>query len=94
MRFIEEDDEFRLSTGSKFYANRGCISLNEEGELCEGYDGGIDEDKLNDAEKREIALYMIEQWSRFIFDIDAKNYKQEEVSLDQNRRPRRKPYPY
>lgn len=68
--------EYELSTGRKFYANNGLISISYTGEIAEGYDGDIRlegsyYDGVNlsqawtDAEKVELANYMIGLWEAF-----------------------------
>lgn len=68
MKRIEEQNpwrDFELSTGKKFYANRGILGLSEDGDITEGYDGGFDERKFNKAERKEIAEYMINLWKKW-----------------------------
>lgn len=68
--------EYELSTGRKFYANNGLISIAYDGTIAEGYDGEIriegsyhDGVNLSDAwtpaEKVELADYMIGLWTAF-----------------------------
>lgn len=72
-------DTYVLSTGREFYANRGLISINELGEIAEGYDGGIqlecewDEEfqPWTKDERREFADYMIRLWTQFRNDANG-----------------------
>jgi len=63
-----------LSSGRTFEANRGLLSLSEDGVVHDGYDGSFDflPDDIRDdddmqpwtpAERREIAEYMIARWA-------------------------------
>lgn len=71
-------DGYRLSTGREFYANRGIVGLSDSDDenVTEGYDGGIDMDASgegqewgqsawSEAERHELADYMIEKWTRW-----------------------------
>lgn len=58
---------YTLSNGREIDANCGFIGINSEGELSEGYDGHLcfgdsDRGKLNAAERKEIADFMIALW--------------------------------
>jgi len=60
-------EEFILSTGKVFRANRAIIGLGQlygQWELCEGYDG-VYYDEFTEAEIKEIAEYMISLWKKF-----------------------------
>ena len=61
---IEIDDGFRLTTGKEFYANNGILGLSPMcPALFEGYDGTVDDGTvLTDAERHEVAEYMISVW--------------------------------
>jgi len=63
-----------LSSGRTFEANRGLLSLSEDGVVHDGYDGSFDflPDDIRDdddmqpwtpAERREIAEYMVARWA-------------------------------
>ena len=76
MKFDEKNEEYELSTGKKFHANKGLISLSEEFVLCEGYDGSIEDwrqygenkfdyEKFTILEKREIAYFMIKLYKKW-----------------------------
>ncbi len=72
-------DEYRLSTGRVFYANRGIVGIEPKAdgtlEVTEGYDGGVSVDgsefcdpprpPWTQAERAELATYMSEQWATF-----------------------------
>jgi hypothetical protein len=60
-----DDDDYVLSSGRRFYANRGLISINQNLEVSEGYDGEVWTGKWSGAEKRELADFMIALWRRF-----------------------------
>lgn len=60
-----EGDYLVLSDGKKYYANNGIVGLSPELELSEGYDGGFTSE-MPDAHRREIAEYMIAQWTRVL----------------------------
>lgn len=55
------------STGRTEYANNGIIGIGPEADgVSEGYDGGMGRrDDFTDAERTELADYMIGQWQRF-----------------------------
>ena len=66
---IETKDGFRLTTGKEFYANGSILGLSPTSlDLCEGYDGIVEMDgaepegRFTDAERQEIANYMISVW--------------------------------
>lgn len=63
-----DDTHYELSTGRKLYAYDGVIGLSPgKQELFEGWDGWLGETggRLTDAEKREIAEFMIAEWRRW-----------------------------
>ena len=64
----------QLQSGRKFYANCGIVGIDADGQVSEGYDGGIPEahgDALEDADNWspeeccELADIMIERWQRY-----------------------------
>ncbi len=59
-------DGIVLSTGRNLYANRLILGIGPDLALYEGYDGGIDEAELTQAERVELAKMAIERWQRFI----------------------------
>jgi hypothetical protein len=70
----KDKDTYVLSSGREFYANRGILGIApREGELYEGYDGGVYIDEPGEEwtadEKRELADYMIALWSQWKADI-------------------------
>jgi len=64
-----DGDAVVFSTGKKVYVNNGIIGLSEPDEdgwsVSEGYDGGINTNKLTHEERWELADYMINLWKRF-----------------------------
>ncbi len=69
-----EGDQVTLSGGRTFYANRGLLSLSEDGTVFEGYDGSIrflDDDLRSDGdekpwtpeERKEISDFMVARWT-------------------------------
>jgi len=69
-----DGDGYVLSTGRRFYANRGLIGINPEMEVSEGYDGHIHYGPIfypqeapgwSKEERAELADFMIALWSRF-----------------------------
>ena len=68
-----------LPSGKTFYANGGIIGIDEDLNVTEGYDGGIEFQPLSQwedgdpenlkpwtsAEKIELADMMIDRWTRF-----------------------------
>lgn len=69
MRFDEKTDRYTLSTGRSFGAVEGAISPRGNGDLFQGFDGWLHEDidtPLTDAERREIADYMIAAWRDWV----------------------------
>jgi hypothetical protein len=69
-----EDDDIVMSTGRRFYANFGTIGLGDDLEVSHGGDGGIPawpggywsaEQVMTEAERRELADYMIALWTKF-----------------------------
>lgn len=65
MKYLLEGDEYELSTGKQFYANKGIIGIENSLIISHGYDGGINEDDFTQQEKAEIADYMIDLWTKF-----------------------------
>ena len=72
MKALNRSVDFRLTSGRKFNANCGYVSLrNEDGvwSITEGYDGHLCLDDENNPwtleEKIELANYMIAEWSMF-----------------------------
>ncbi len=72
MKMID-DDHFELSTGRRFYANGGCLGMSDSGDqTCHrfpgfnyGGDGGVDCDDWTQAERIEVADYMIAAWQKW-----------------------------
>jgi hypothetical protein len=68
---LEDGDTFVLDSGETYYANRGLLSVSEDGYLFGGYDGQIEyentppEHRLGAEERQEIADYMIERWRKW-----------------------------
>jgi hypothetical protein len=70
---LQGPDIYRLTSGRVFYANNGIIGISPDGEVSEGYDGGIDvvrewDDEFTPwtpAERGELADEMIRRWQRF-----------------------------
>lgn len=63
MIFDESDPNcYNLSTGRQISANNRILGINPDGELHEGYDGIIHEDKLSSEEIAEICSYAISLW--------------------------------
>ena len=70
-----EGDDLIFSTGKKVYANRGIVGLGANGDVTEGYDGGVDtildkccrrddpEYVVQADELVELADYMIAEWN-------------------------------
>lgn len=67
-------NSYTLTTGRRFYANRGIVGLGPQaGDLSSGYDDGIELERDWDpefppwtvAERRELADEMIRRWERF-----------------------------
>jgi hypothetical protein len=75
MNYDENEDEYTLSTGTRFSANQGIIGINPQIYISEGYDGGInigfDENEdwrlkeFTTEERKEIAEFMIALWTKF-----------------------------
>ena len=60
-----ERDYLIFSSGRTYYADEGCVSIDNAGEICTGYSDGVMEGELTDQEKLELARYMIERWTKF-----------------------------
>jgi hypothetical protein len=74
MTYEKKENTATLSTGRRFYCNRGIVGINPEGrEISEGYDGGIELERDWDeqfqpwtpAERAELADEMIRRWTVF-----------------------------
>ena len=57
-----EGDYIIFADGKKMYADEGCISVDNAGEICTGYSDGVMPGDLTDQEKWELSRYMIERW--------------------------------
>lgn len=66
MKFDAGNDGLILSTGKRLYAHCGIIGINPEGLLFNGYDSGLEDEKLNLEEKIELAEYAITLWKEYI----------------------------
>lgn len=66
-RSAPDPDYVRLGSGRAFYANRGIIGLDSDGNAFGGYDGGFGPDvgDFTVDERREIAEMMIARWRKF-----------------------------
>ena len=74
-RMRRDKDYCVLSTGRRFYANNGIIGIDDDGNISEGYDGGIHtegyewpdepEPPWTPAERAELADEMIRRWEAF-----------------------------
>ena len=62
---IIDGDDLIFSTGKRVYANNGIVGISPEGQISEGYDGLIDDDKLTPSEKSELAGYVIKMWTKY-----------------------------
>ena len=70
---IDTKNGFKFeSTGREEYANCGIIGIDAEGEISEGYDGGIYDTPdwegkggWTPEEKLELAVHMIKRWSKY-----------------------------
>lgn len=64
-----DSDHYELSSGRRFYANRGILGIGDDAEplqVSEGYDGGVGgPDDFSESERREIADFMIARWQAF-----------------------------
>ena len=69
----QNGDQYTLSSGREFYANRGILGVGPDGDVSEGYDGGLyperskgDRNKdFTPEERREIADFAIAAWEKF-----------------------------
>lgn len=57
-----ERSQIVFSSGKEVYANNGIVGVSPSGNLSEGYDGGIDEDRLTKEEWEELCDYMSKFW--------------------------------
>lgn len=71
---MPDRDNILLPSGREFYANCGIVGISAEGEVTEGYDGGVpgaDGDSLDGydnwspVECRELADLMITRWQAY-----------------------------
>jgi hypothetical protein len=67
MKYNERTEYLTLSSGHSFYAHQGCIGIDEDLWLYEGYNGSLTGGRyvLTTADFIEIAEYMIARWQRF-----------------------------
>lgn len=65
----KDDSTMILKSGKKIYVNHGLISIDDDNNIYEGYDGEIDiydYNELTKDERIEIAEYMIERWKKYL----------------------------
>ena len=62
VRFDEDTDELILRSGRRIYANCGILGINPVGQISGGYDEGLNGEEFSEAERNEIASYMIGLW--------------------------------
>ena len=62
-----DDDTIKFSSGREEYTNRLIIGIspNEPDEVFYGYDGSFDAGGLTQDERRELADFMIDLWTKF-----------------------------
>jgi hypothetical protein len=75
MTFDPDTEDYRFQcSGRTFNANCGIIGIDPDGDISEGYDGGIDVradpekwtgSDLSQEERIELADYMIRRWEAF-----------------------------
>jgi hypothetical protein len=69
MTYDEENSEFVLCTGERFYAHAGTLGICEGyNDISYGYDGAAQPyggRPFFDAERREIAEYMVNLWNKW-----------------------------
>ena len=59
-------DGFVLSSGIEVYCNRGVLGIDSNDmSLTEGYDGHINDIKLSQKDRQEIAEHMISLWEKW-----------------------------
>lgn len=61
-----------LPSGKELYCNNGIISIDDEGDMSEGYDNYIDTRELTIADKHYIADMMITRWKEYKQNIEEK----------------------
>ena len=77
---LKDRDTYVLDSGREIYANCGIIGLTADADeldtIYDGYDGSIFHHRywgaggdLTDAERREIAMFMVDLWCRYIARI-------------------------
>lgn len=62
---IEDERYLVFSTGRRETANLGIVGLGPDLTISEGYDGGFNERDWTPDERRELADYMIAQWTAY-----------------------------
>jgi len=66
MKLNDIKDTYILSTGKRVYANRGLLSISDDGEVFEGYDGHVtsskDDNMFTRTEREEIAVTVVARW--------------------------------
>jgi hypothetical protein len=64
--YLEDQNRYRLSTGTEFAAHGGVLGMDAQGRgISEGWDGGVDETRFTRRERLEIAGYMMRRWFRW-----------------------------
>jgi len=74
-----EGDKLIFSSGKEVYCHNGIVGLDDQGNITEGCDGGIEEKEMTTNEQLELIDYMINNWivkklkfSRSYFDNMSK----------------------
>lgn len=60
-----DHDMVTLPSGFRFYAHNLVVGISPDGQISEGYDGGIDAEELTAQDRRELAERMISLWRTF-----------------------------
>jgi len=64
-----EGDKITFTSGREKYANKGIIGLSPEGNVSEGYDGGLwhpdSHRPITPTDRIELGTYMMSRWTEF-----------------------------
>ena len=65
-------DGLTMDDGTTYYAHAGIVGLGTDLDITYGYDGGFGD--LPAHHRKEIAAYMIEQWTRVLNGEEAASW--------------------
>lgn len=59
------DDIIKLPSGREFDAHGEVVGIGPDGSVCEGWDRGVETDRMSAEDRRDLADLMIRRWTEF-----------------------------